>query len=232
MLEQLKKQVCQANLDLVREGLVLQTWGNASGIDRERGLVVIKPSGVPYDGMKPEHQVVVSLETGEVVAGKLKPSSDTSTHLVLYRAFPEIGGIVHTHSLHATAWAQAQRDIPSYGTTQADYWYGDVPCTRPLKPKEIQTDYETHTGHVIVETFRKLKFNPLEHPAVLVASHGPFTWGKDAAAAVHNAVVLEFIARLASKTLRLNPGVKPLPAALLDKHFLRKHGPKASYGQR
>lgn len=231
MLEQLKKQVCQANLDLVKEGLVIQTWGNVSGLDRERGLVVIKPSGVPYDGMKPEHQVAVSLETGKVVGAKLKPSSDTDTHLVLYRAFPEIGGIVHTHSLHATAWAQAQRGIPSYGTTQADYWYGDVPCTRPLKPKEIQTDYETNTGRVIVETFRNLKFNPQEHPAVLVASHGPFTWGKDAANAVHNAVVLEFIARLASETLRLNPRVQPLPAALLEKHFLRKHGPKASYGQ-
>lgn len=231
MLEQLKKQVCQANLDLVREGLVIQTWGNVSGIDRGRGLVVIKPSGVPYDGMQPKHQVVVSLETGKVVEGKLKPSSDTDTHLVLYRAFPEIGGIVHTHSLYATAWAQAQRGIPSYGTTQADYWYGEVPCTRLLAPKEIKNDYETNTGHVIVETFRKLKFDPTQHPAVLVASHGPFAWGKDAQAAVHNAVVLEFIARLASETLRINPRLKPVPRVLLAKHFLRKHGPAASYGQ-
>jgi L-ribulose-5-phosphate 4-epimerase len=232
MLKELKAEVCQANLDLVAEGLVIQTWGNVSGIDRERGLVVIKPSGVPYDGMKPEHQVVVSLETGEVVEGKLKPSSDTATHLVLYRAFPEIGGIVHTHSLYATAWAQARKGIPSYGTTQADYWYGDVPCTRLLKPAEIKTDYEAHTGHVIVETFRRQKLDPMQHPAVLVASHGPFTWGKHAHDAVHNAVVLEFIARLASETLRINPRTPPMQPVLLDKHFLRKHGPGAYYGQR
>jgi len=231
MLGQLKKQVCQANLDLVKEGLVIHTWGNVSGIDRGRGLVVIKPSGVSYEGMKPEHQVVVSLETGKVVEGKLRPSSDTDTHLVLYRAFPELGGIVHTHSLYATAWAQALRGIPSYGTTQADYWYGGVPCTRLLTEKEIKTAYETNTGHVIVETFRELKFDPMQHPAVLVASHGPFMWGKDACDAVHNAVVLEFIARLASETLLVNPRVKPMQAALLDKHFLRKHGPGAYYGQ-
>jgi L-ribulose-5-phosphate 4-epimerase len=232
MLNQLKNEVCKANLDLVAEGLVIQTWGNASGIDRERGLVVIKPSGVPYDGMKPEHQVVVSLETGEVVEGKLKPSSDMDTHLVLYRAFPKIGGIVHTHSLYATAWAQARKGIPSYGTTQADYWHGDVPCTRLLTPKEIQTDYETNTGHVIVEMFKKQKFDPMQHPAVLVASHGPFTWGKDAPDAVHNAVVLEFIARLASETLCINPRTKPMQPTLLDKHFRRKHGPGAYYGQK
>jgi L-ribulose-5-phosphate 4-epimerase len=232
MLEQLKKDVCKANLDLVAEGLVIQTWGNVSGIDRERGLVVIKPSGVSYDGMKPEHQVVVSLETGEVVEGKLKPSSDTATHLVLYRAFPHIGGVVHTHSLYATAWAQARKGIPSYGTTQADYWYGDVPCTRLLTPKEIKTDYEANTGLVIVETFKKQKLDPTQHPAVLVASHGPFTWGKDAHDAVHNAVVLEFIARLASETLRISPKTQPMQPVLLDKHFLRKHGPGAYYGQK
>ena len=232
MLKQLKAEVCQANLDLVAAGLVIQTFGNVSGIDRERGLVVIKPSGVPYDGMKPEHQVVVSLETGEVVEGKLKPSSDTATHLVLYRAFPNIGGVVHTHSLYATAWAQARKGIPSYGTTQADYWYGDVPCTRLLAPKEIKADYEANTGHVIVESFKKQKLDPTQHPAVLVASHGPFTWGKDAHEAVHNAVVLEFIARLASETLRINPKTQPMQSALLDKHFLRKHGPGAYYGQR
>ncbi|HHY84308.1 MAG TPA: L-ribulose-5-phosphate 4-epimerase [Verrucomicrobia bacterium] len=230
MLKELKAAVCKANLDLVKEGLVIQTWGNVSGIDRERGLMVIKPSGVPYDGMKPEHMVVVSLETGKVVEGNLRPSSDTPTHLVLYRAFKAIGGVVHTHSLYATAWAQARKRIPSYGTTQADYWYGDVPCTRLLKPQEIKKDYEANTGHVIVETFRKL--DPMQHPAVLVASHGPFAWGKDPHDAVHNAVVLEFIARLASETLRINPRVKPMQSALLDKHFLRKHGPGAYYGQK
>ena len=230
MLEQLKKQVCQANLDLVKEGLVLQTWGNVSGIDRERGLVVIKPSGVPYDGMQPKHMVIVSLETGEVIESKLKPSSDINTHLVLYRAFPKIGGVAHTHSLYATAWAQAKQGIPSYGTTQADYWYGDVPCTRLLSRKEIETDYEANTGHVIVERFKQL--DPLHHPAVLVASHGPFTWGTDVPTAVHNAVVLEFIARLASETRRINPRVKPMQTGLREKHFLRKHGPGATYGQK
>ncbi len=231
MLEKLKAEVCRANLDLVRKGLVIETWGIASAVDRERGLVVIKPSGVPYAGMQPGHMVVVSLADGKVVAGKLKPSSDTATHLVLYRAFPGIGGVVHTHSLFATAWAQARRGLPSYGTTQADYWYGDVPCTRLLKPAEIKHDYEANTGEVIVETFRKLKLNPLHHPAVLVASHGPFVWGADVADAVHNAGVLEFIAQLASETLKLNPNLKPMPAVLLDKHFLRKHGPDAYYGQ-
>jgi len=230
MLEKLKAEVCKANLDLVEKGLVIETWGNASGIDRERGLMVIKPSGVPYDGMKPEHMVVVSLESGKVVDGNLKPSSDTETHLILYRAFPKIGGVVHTHSLYATAWAQAQRGLPSYGTTQADYWYGDVPCTRLLTSAEIKSDYEAHTGHVIVETFKKL--DPMQHPAVLVASHGPFTWGKNVADAVHNAGVLEFIAQLASETLRINPKLKPMQSVLLDKHFLRKHGPKATYGQK
>jgi L-ribulose-5-phosphate 4-epimerase len=229
VLNELKQLVCEANLALVRSGLVLQTWGNASGIDRERGLVVIKPSGVPYEGMNPEHMVTVSLETGKVIDGSLKPSSDTPTHLMLYRAFPTIGGVVHTHSLYATAWAQAGRGIPSYGTTQADYWYGDVPCTRLLKPNEIKKDYEANTGQVIVETFKKL--DPLQHPAVLVASHGPFTWGEDVHGAVHNAEVLEFVARLASETLRINPKTKPMQNVLLDKHFLRKHGPGAYYGQ-
>jgi L-ribulose-5-phosphate 4-epimerase len=230
MLERLKQAVCRANLDLVREGLVIQTWGNVSGIDRSRGLVVIKPSGVAYDGMKARDMVVVALDTGAVVEGRYKPSSDTPTHLVLYRAFTAIGGIVHTHSLHATAWAQARKPISCYGTTQADYWHGEVPCTRPLTDAEIGSDYEANTGHVIVETFREL--NPLHHPAVLVASHGPFTWGQDAADAVHQAVVLEFVARLASETLRLNPKVQSVPPRLLDKHFLRKHGPGAYYGQR
>ena len=232
MLEQLKAEVCKANLDLVAEGLVIQTWGNASGIDRERGLVAIKPSGVAYEGMKPEHMVLVSLADGKVVEGNLKPSSDTATHLELYRAFKEIGGVVHTHSLYATAWAQAKRTLPSYGTTQADYWYGEVPCTRAMTPKEIKNNYEKNTGTVIIETFKKQKLNPLEHPAVLVASHGPFTWGKTPADAVHNAAVLEFVARLASETLRINPKTKPMHSVLLDKHFLRKHGAKAYYGQK
>ncbi|MDE2111136.1 MAG: L-ribulose-5-phosphate 4-epimerase [Alphaproteobacteria bacterium] len=230
MLEELKQRVCQANLDLVRDGLVIQTWGNASGIDRAQRLVVIKPSGISYTGMKPEHMVVVALDSGKVVEGNLKPSSDTPTHLVLYRAFNEIGGVVHTHSLYATAWAQARRDIPSYGTTQADYWYGDVPCTRLMTPDEIKTDYEANTGQVIVETFEKI--DPLRHPAVLVASHGPFTWGTNVGDAVRNAAVLEFIAKLASETLKLNPSVESIQSVLLDKHFLRKHGPKAYYGQK
>lgn len=229
MLESLKREVCEANLELVTRGLVIETWGNVSGIDRERGLMVIKPSGVPYAGMKPRDMTVVSLADGKRVEGKYKPSSDTDTHLVLYRAFPKIGGIVHTHSLYATAWAQACRRIPSYGTTQADYWHGDVPCTRQLKPQEIKDDYETNTGRVIVETFAKL--DPLYHPAVLVASHGPFTWGASVAEAVHNAGVLEFVARMASETLRINPRTKPMQTVLHRKHFLRKHGPNASYGQ-
>jgi L-ribulose-5-phosphate 4-epimerase len=230
MLEKLKAQVCQANLDLVARGLVIETWGNASGIDRARGLVAIKPSGVPYAGLKPRHMVIVSLKTGKVVEGNLQPSSDAQTHLVLYRAFPQIGGIAHTHSLYATAWAQAKKDLPSYGTTQADYWFGDVPCTRLLTSAEIKSNYEANTGQVIVETFKRR--DPLHHPAVLVASHGPFTWGAKVADAVHNAGVLEFVARLASETLRLNPKLKPMQTGLLAKHFLRKHGPKATYGQR
>ena len=232
MLEKLKAEVCKANLELVAEGLVIQTWGNASAVDRASGVMVIKPSGVPYAEMKPQHMVCVSLATGKVVEGKLKPSSDTDTHLILYRAFADIGGVVHTHSLYATAWAQACQPLLAYGTTQADYWYGDVPCTRKLKPAEIKNDYEANTGEVIVETFRKLKFDPLQHPAVLVASHGPFTWGKDVHDAVHNASVLEFIARLNSETLRINPKIKPMQAALLDKHYLRKHGKNAYYGQK
>jgi L-ribulose-5-phosphate 4-epimerase len=232
MLEKLKAEVCKANLDLVAEGLVIQTWGNASAIDRASGVMVIKPSGVPYSEMKPQHMVCVSLETGKVVEGTLKPSSDTDTHLILYRAFKGIGGVVHTHSLFATSWAQAGKPLLAYGTTQADYWYGDVPVTRKLTAAEIKNDYEANTGDVIVETLKKLKFDPLHHPAVLVASHGPFTWGKDVNDAVHNASVLEFIARLNSETLRINPKAKPMQSVLLAKHFLRKHGPNATYGQK
>jgi L-ribulose-5-phosphate 4-epimerase len=229
MLEKLKLSVCKANLDLVKEGLVIQTFGNVSGIDRGQGLVVIKPSGVSYDVMKPEHMVVVSLETGKVVEGALRPSSDTATHIVLYRAFKAIGGIVHTHSLYATAWAQAKRAIPALGTTHADYWHGEVPCTRLMTDEEISGEYEAKTGDVIVETFKGI--DPLHKPAVLVASHGPFAWGKDAADAVHNAAILEYLARLASETQRINPQIGPMQKMLLDKHFLRKHGPEAYYGQ-
>lgn len=229
MLEKLKRAVCRANLDLVREGLVMQTFGNVSGVDRERDLVVIKPSGVPYEGMKPDHMVVVSLADGRVVEGRYRPSSDTPTHLVLYRAFGGVGGIVHTHSVQATAWAQARREIPPLGTTHADFCHGPVPCTRLMTSQEIQTDYEANTGRVIVERFRGL--DPRSFPAVLVASHGPFAWGKDAAEAVHHAAILEYLARLASETERLQPTIKPMQRALLDKHFLRKHGPGAYYGQ-
>ena len=230
MLEELKQGVCEANRRLVREGLVIHTWGNVSSVDRASGNIVIKPSGVSYDGMTPGHMVVVSLATGKVVEGDFKPSSDTPTHLVLYREFRDIGGIVHTHSLYATAWAQAEREIPALGTTHADYFYGSVPCTRSLTPKEIKNDYEANTGHVILERFKKL--DPLHFPGVLVASHAPFAWGASLEKAVENAIVLEHLARLASETLRVKPSVKPVPRALLDKHFLRKHGPTAYYGQK
>lgn len=230
MLEQLKTQVCEANLELVKEGLVILTWGNVSGIDRAKGLVVIKPSGLAYDKMKPSHMVVVSVETGKVVEGRLKPSSDTPTHLVLYRAFKEIGGIVHTHSLFATSWAQACRDVPALGTTHADYFYGPVPCTRLLTGREIQEDYEANTGQVIVETFASR--DPMACPAVLVASHGPFTWGGSPRHAVHNAVVLENVVHMASNTARVFPSAKPMQRVLMDKHFFRKHGPEAYYGQK
>lgn len=229
-MEELKEQVCLANLQLVKEGLVIHTWGNVSGIDRASGCVVIKPSGVAYDGMQPCHMVVVSLETGQILEGDLRPSSDTPTHLELYRAFPAIGGIVHTHSLHATAWAQARCEIPPLGTTHADYFCGPVPCTRQLTPEEIRGDYETNTGKVIIERFARL--NAAECPAVLVAEHGPFTWGKTAAGAVHNAVVLEFLAKLASETICVAGGVHVMQRELLEKHFLRKHGANAYYGQK
>jgi L-ribulose-5-phosphate 4-epimerase len=226
----LRQQVCDVNLRLVADGLVILTWGNASAVDRERGVVVIKPSGVPYAQMLPEHMVVVSLETGQPVEGTLRPSSDTPTHLLLYRAFPGIGGIVHTHSLHATAWAQAGRDLPALGTTHADYFHGEIPCTRPMTDEEIAGDYEVNTGQVIVERFAGL--DPMAMPAVLVASHAPFTWGPTVARAAENAVVLEYTAQLAAETLVLQPDASGMPQALLDRHFLRKHGPGAYYGQR
>ncbi len=230
MLEQLKQLVCEANLRLVREGLVIDTWGNVSGIDRKAGLIVIKPSGVPYDNMKAEHMVVVALATGAVVEGGLKPSSDTPTHLELYRAFPAVGGVVHTHSLYATVWAQARRDLPALGTTHADYFYGPVPCTRCIRPDEIRGEYEANTGKLIVERFAGI--DPAQMQAVLVCQHGPFTWGPSPDKAVQNAVVLEHLARMASETLRINPALVAMDQPLLDKHFLRKHGAGAYYGQK
>ena len=229
MLEALKEQVCKANLELVRHGLVTFTWGNVSGIDREAGLVVIKPSGVAYETMMAEDMVVVSLETGGVVEGKWKPSSDTPTHLVLYRAFSNIGGIVHTHSRWATSWAQAGKGIDAFGTTHADYFYGQIPCTRKMTAGEIAGEYEKETGNVIVETFAEKSANDI--PAVLVHSHGPFAWGTDADNAVHNAVVLEEMAFMAFHTLAINPDQKTMQQALMDKHYLRKHGKNAYYGQ-
>ena len=228
MLEELKRQVCEANLLLPKYDLVTFTWGNVSAIDRSSGLVVIKPSGVPYDGMSAEDMVVVDLD-GKVVEGKWKPSSDTATHLVLYRAFPQCGGIVHTHSRWATSFAQAGVGIAPLGTTQGDYFYGDIPCTRLMTPEEIAGEYEKETGNVIVETFQTR--NPAAIPAVLVHSHGPFTWGKDAAEAVHNAVVLEEIAFMNFHALQLNPAQARMQQELLDKHYLRKHGANAYYGQ-
>lgn len=229
MLEALKEKVFRANLALPAHGLVTFTWGNVSGIDRERGLVVIKPSGIDYDSMKAEDMVVVDLMSGEKVEGKWKPSSDTPTHLALYRAFGHIGGIVHTHSRWATSWAQAGRGIPAYGTTHGDYFYGDIPCTRPMTPEEIGGEYELETGNVIAETFADL--SPDRIPAVLVYSHGPFAWGRDPDEAVHNAVVLEELAFMAFHTEALSPSAAPMQQELLDRHYLRKHGAGAYYGQ-
>ena len=230
MLGDLKKAVFEANQELVRRGLVKGTWGNVSGIDRGQGLVVIKPSGLAYDVMQPDDMAVVSLADGQVVEGRHRPSSDTPTHLELYRSFGAIGGIVHTHSLYATAWAQAKRDIPALGTTHADHFHGPVRCTRLLRPTEIKGEYEHNTGRVIVECVGRR--DPLDSPAVLVASHGPFAWGATPREAVENADVLEQIARMASETLRIAPRARSMQPLLLDKHFLRKHGPGAYYGQR
>lgn len=230
MLEALKETVCEANLELFRRGVVLYTWGNVSGIDRVRGLVVIKPSGVPYQGMQPSDMVVVDLE-GHIVEGTLRPSSDTPTHLELYKAFPQIGGVVHTHSTHAVVFAQAGMEIPPLGTTHADYFYGAVPVSRSLTRDEVQEAYEKNTGRVIVETVKETGREPLAVPSVLVRNHGPFTWGKDPAEAVYHSVVLEEIAEMAWKTLQLNPAAA-LPPYILEKHYQRKHGPKAYYGQK
>lgn len=228
MLEELKQAVFEANLALVRHGLVIFTWGNVSGIDREKGLIVIKPSGVSYDDMKASDMVVTDME-GKVIGGSLRPSSDTPTHLVLYKNFPAIGGIVHTHSSWATAWAQAGREIPALGTTHADYFYGPIPCTRKLTEEEVATAYEVETGKVIVERFRDL--DPMALPAVLVSNHAPFVWGKDPAEAVYHAKVAEEVAAMAYHTLQLNPSATIDPF-LLDKHYNRKHGKNAYYGQK
>lgn len=230
MLEELKQKVLEANLQLPEYGLVTFTWGNASGIDREKNLVVIKPSGVSYDGMTAEDMVVVDLE-GNVVEGNLKPSSDTPTHVELYKAFPSIGGIVHTHSSFATSWAQAGRDIPCYGTTHADYFYGDIPCLRCLTQDEIEEAYERNTGTLIASEFARLGKDPVAVPGCLCKNHGPFAWGKDPAEAAHNAVVLEEVAKMAYRCEQINPQVQPAPQELQDKHYLRKHGENAYYGQ-
>lgn len=228
MLEQLKEKVCKANLDLVSHGLVIFTWGNVSAVDRSLGLVVIKPSGVEYDSMRPEDMVVVSLNDGRVVEGELNPSSDTPTHLVLYRAFPSIGGVVHTHSTYATAWAQAGIGIPNIGTTHADYFHGEIPCTDDMTESEVKGNYELETGNVIVRRFEGI--DPISNPGVLVKNHGPFAWGTSAENAVHNAVVLEQVAKMAYISFDINPQLTMNPL-LIEKHYSRKHGPGAYYGQ-
>ena len=231
MLELLKQQVCESNLELVRRGVVIYTWGNVSGIDREKGLMVIKPSGVDYDRMCPEDMVVVDLNTGKAVEGKWKPSSYTATHLEIYRKFPAVGGVVHTHSVNAVAFAQAGMPIRALGTTHADYFYGDVPCTRELTEEEVMSAYEVNTGKVIIETMEGLDIDPMAVPGVLVKNHGPFAWGKNPANAVYNAVVLEKVAEMDLKTLALNPGAS-MKQYVLDKHYMRKHGPNSYYGQK
>ena len=231
MLKELRQAVYEANMELPRRGLVTYTWGNVSGIDRETGYVIIKPSGVDYEEMTPDHLVVLDLE-GNVIEGDLNPSSDTKTHLELYKAFPQLGGIVHTHSPYAVGWAQAAQDIPCFGTTHADYVHGPVPCARHLTTAEIDEGYEMNTGKVIVETFTGRGINPVHTPAVICASHGPFTWGKDPAQAVYHAVVLEEVAKMAIFTRLVRPDALPAPRNVQDKHFLRKHGPNAYYGQK
>ena len=231
MLEQLKEEVCAANLDLVEKGVVIYTWGNVSGISEDRKYMVIKPSGVDYNGMSPEDMVVVSVETGKTVEGKWKPSSDTNTHLELYRRYSDIKGIVHTHSTNAVAFAQAGMCIPALGTTHADYFYGDIPCTRELTLEEVNDGYETNTGKVIIETIDKLGYDPIAIPGIVVKNHGPFAWGVSPADAVYNAVVMEKVAEMDFKTLVLNPKAS-MNQYVLDKHYMRKHGPNAYYGQK
>lgn len=229
LLPELREQVWRANMDLQVHNLVTFTWGNVSGIDRESGLVAIKPSGVEYKDLSPENMVLVDLE-GNVVQGDLKPSSDTATHLALYRAFKDMGGIVHTHSSYATSWAQAGASIPAFGTTHADYFYGHIPCARALTEQEIKNEYELNTGNVIIETIGES--DPMAIPGILVREHAPFTWGTDPHNAVHNAVVVEEVAKMAFRTITINPSTLPIPQALLDKHYLRKHGKDAYYGQK
>lgn len=231
MLEELKERVFRANLDLARYNLVIFTWGNVSGIDREKSLVVIKPSGVDYDSMKASDMVVVDLKTGETVEGELNPSSDTPTHLILYRTYPDIGGIVHTHSTYATAWAQAGKDIPNIGTTHSDYYHNDIPCTGDMTEKEIKGDYELETGNVIVKRLNQGNINPMHTPGALVKNHGPFAWGKNPDNAVYNAVVMEQVAKMAYLSFAINPETSMNPL-LVEKHFSRKHGPNAYYGQK
>lgn len=231
MLEELKERVFRANLDLARHNLVIFTWGNVSGIDRKKGLVVIKPSGVDYDSMKASDMVVVDLKTGETVEGELNPSSDTPTHLILYRTYPDIGGIVHTHSTYATAWAQAGKDIPNIGTTHSDYYHNDIPCTGDMTEKEIKGDYELETGNVIVKRLNQGNINPMHTPGALVKNHGPFAWGKNPDNAVYNAVVMEQVAKMAYLSFAINPETSMNPL-LVEKHFSRKHGPNAYYGQK
>ncbi|EPK5051859.1 L-ribulose-5-phosphate 4-epimerase [Klebsiella pneumoniae] len=228
-MQQLKQQVFEANMDLPRYGLVTFTWGNVSAIDRQRGLVVIKPSGIAYESMTVDDMSVVDLQ-GHVVEGRWRPSSDTATHLALYRRYPDLGGVVHTHSTHATAWAQAGLAIPALGTTHADYFFGDIPCTRALSAQEVDEAYELNTGQVIIETLGEA--NPLHTPGIIVYQHGPFAWGKDAHEAVHNAVVMEEVARMAWIAHGINPQLQPIDSWLMNKHFQRKHGPNAYYGQK
>ena len=230
MLDELKKIVFDGNIELVIRNLVIYTWGNVSGIDRESGLFAIKPSGVDYDIMKFDDMVVLDLE-GNKKEGKYKPSSDTATHIELYKAFPEIGAVVHTHSSYATSWAQARKDIKAFGTTHADYFYGDIPCARALTKEEIESDYEKNTGLVIIETLKERKINPMDIPGIILSSHGPFAWGKDVHNAVHNAVVLEEVAKMAYRTIQINPEITRVEQYLLDKHYFRKHGKNSYYGQ-
>lgn len=229
-MDKLIREVLDANLDLPKYGMVTFTWGNVSAIDRSRGLMVIKPSGIPYDVMGEQHMVVVDLD-GKVVQGDYRPSSDTDIHLEIYKAFPKVGGVVHTHSRWATIWAQASRGIPAFGTTHADYFYGEIPCTRNLTAEEVNARYEQNTGKVIIETFQQRSIDPIAVPGVLVSGHGPFAWGKGGKDAVHNAVVLEELAMMAMNTLQLNTGCQSLNQVLLDRHYFRKHGSNAYYGQ-
>lgn len=231
MLEALKEKVCKNNIELVKKGIVFHTWGNVSEIDRSSGLVVIKPSGVSYDVMQPSDMVIVDLESGKTVEGKWQPSTDTNTHLEIYKAFSEVGGVVHTHSVNAVAFAQAGMDIPALGTTHADYFYGPIPCTRELAEYEVENDYELNTGKVITECFRERKIDPMSIPGVIVKNHGPFSWGSDSEKAVFHALVMEKVAEMAYKTINLNP-LSDMKSYVLDKHYSRKHGANAYYGQK